>query len=696
MATHKIMCQRIDARVILLVLFGLAASLHAEEIPLLRLNQSMATTKTLSFPANQIMGKLFLEPESGSGFDPVRLTLPYAWESEYFGVAQDAVLVPEARNVQLLIRLGLSAQESATLFEQNPRKHQVLVASRVRKDPQDLSGLLQLDPNDLFRLSVDSAMSQRKGVDQRVFEPIRHLTGLQMLSLTSTGVTDKGLEYLRPLRSLRVLVLTESSVGHRGLAVLMDLPALEYLDLSTGVTDIGLKQVGQHPNLRWLRMTPEKIWGPGLGHLANLPRLERLCIWGGNISDRHIKYMEGLTQLKSLTLWGGCDRLTDASLASIGKLKNLEELHFIRTSPRFTPAGVLRLRNLKNLKKIDFAQTWAEPRGPQGGDRVIRHLAALPNLESIRGINALSAEGMQTLTTFRHLKCLHIMGMGFRDRKQGGHGPTGLSHLASLRFLEELNINSDVPLSDADFVALESLDQLNVLRIRYRNLNDQGLASIGKLKQLESLALWGGGFTCTALNQLNGLSNLHTLRVAAGGKAAATSTVDELMLDLSGLKKMKDMHLSGLSLEDGDLAFLEDLPVLENLMIQSNSLSGAFMRSLRGLPKLDTLRVIGLSSCKGEDLANLNGLPKLSDIALEGNIPNSALAFLTDQPSLHSLNIRTNNPIQKQSVDILKQQHPLIEYIRVNELMKMPTRPASPPKRTGVSRTRTNRQRKRR
>lgn len=686
MVPNNIIHMRIEAGAIMLLLFGVVAGLRADEITLLMPNQPPGVTRVLSFPSGQCTGNLYLEPESGPGWDPKCVRLYGEWE--YLSAAQGDVLVPEDRNVQLGVPLALSPRESAKLRAQDPRAHQMMIAGRTRKDPDDLSGLSELDPNDVFWLLVYTSMYRRAGTDPRIFEPISHLTGLRRLTLNLTGVTDEGLEHLRPLRSLRVLELTESSIGSRGLAVLMDLPALVYLNLNTGITDAGLKQVGQHPNLRWLKIRTGNIWGQGLAELVNLPRLERLCIHGpGPISDRHIKYMEGLTQLKSLTLWGSaCNQLTDASLASIGKLKNLEELYFIRTIPRFTVAGVAHLKRLKNLKKVDFAQAWIGPTGAYYGDEVVWQLAALPNLESIKGISYLSAEGMKTLTTFRNLKCL---GVALKDRGQGYYGPTGVSHLAGLASLEELYISSGDAFSDADLACLEPLGRLRDLFISGQNVTDRGLASIGKLKQLESLNL-GCSVTCSGLNQLKGLSNLRSLQVSARGNAAKTDPADELMLDLSGLKKMKDMNLSGLPLQDSDLAFIEHLPLLENLNIYTNSLTGAFLRHLRKLPELNHLYVSRLSGCTGEDLAHLNGLPKLRRLTVKGDITDTALASLTGPLCLESLNVDTDEPIQKQTVTDLAKSHPVIEFIRINELPKVQTRPVSTPKRTRVSQPRVN------
>ncbi len=667
----------------MLVILGLVVGLRADEISLLRPNEPPGATRILSFPPDQCTGNLYLEPESGPRWDPKRVTLSGKWE--YLNAAQGEVRVPENRNVQLRVYLALSPRESAKLRAQNPWFHQLAIADRTRKDPEDLSGLSELAPNDLYRLLVSSSMHLRTGANPTIFEPISRLTGLQMLSLKDTGVTDKGMEHLRPLRSLRALELAESSISNRGLAVLMDLPALEYLDLDGKVTDAGLKQVGQHPNLRWLRIRTGKIWGPGLAELVNLPRLERLCIWGTSpISDRHIKYMEGLTKLKSMTLWGICDRLTDASLASIGKLKNLEELHFIRTSPRFTPAGMAHLKGLKKIKKVDFGGATST----NYGDEVVRQLAAnLPNLESIKGIGFLSAKGMKTLTRFRNLKSLQV---ALKDRKRGYYGPTGLSHLAGLGSLEELRIISQESLSDADLASLEPLVRLRDLVILSQNVTDRGLASIGKLKQLESLQILSP-VTRSGLNQLNGLPNLHYLKVHARENTAKTGPADELMLDLSGLKKMKDLDLSGLQLQDSDLAFLKHLPLLENLMIQPDSLTGTSLRHIRELHELNRLFVSGLSGCTGEDLANLNGLPKLRDLTLRGRITDAALGSLSGLPSISSLRVDTDEPIRKQTVTDLTKSHPVIEFIHINELPKVQTRPVRTPKRTRVIQRRTNR-----
>jgi hypothetical protein len=589
------------------------------------------------------------------------------------------------------VDLALSPAEAARFRAENPQYYQLAFADRIRPRPADLSGLAQLEPNDLHYLDVSSEMYNRTGVRPEVFAPLRRFTGLEILGLHSTGVTDEGLQHLRALRALKGLELSQFPVGSRGLAVLKNLPALEYLSLNTGLTDAGLREVAQVSGLRWLSIVGGRMWGPGLAELAKLSRLERLCFWGarggGTIYDRHMKYLEGVKQLKSLTLWG-TDDLTDASLAFFGKIENLEELYFIMAAPKFTPAGLAHLRNLKGFKKVDFAAAWLSPAGVQYGDEVARQLATMPQLESIEGLGSLSAEGMKALATCRPLKTLRV---ALKDRRQGYSGPTGLSHLAGLHSLEQLAIQSGHPLLNADLVSLESLAGLKDLSISGPpgwGISDRGLASIGKLKQLERLDL--STETRSGLNHLNGLSHLQYLQVVnLQSEAAQTAWIDELRLDLSGLTQMRSLNLTGVPLHDGDLACLGRLPRLESLMIQPSSpLTGASLRHLQGLPELHRLWVFHLANCTGQDLSLLSNLPNLRDLRIAGDITDAALASLAGPPSLNSLIVETDHPIRKETVTALTKSHPGIESIHINALPRIPTKPVGPAKRPGAGRPR--------
>ncbi len=659
----------IGASSILCLVFALAGILRADAIALWKPNPTGRGPKVLHFPSDQCVGNLYVEPESVSSWAPDRVCLQYNWE--YAGPAQGNAGVPQDRNIQLIVRLGLGPGESARLRAQNRLAYQIQVADRIRADPVDLAWLSRLDPNSLCWLVVSSP-SRKADADVRFWEPIRHLTGLRILSLSHSGMTDQGMQHLKELRSLRALELSgELSVGNAGLAVLQDLSALEYLDLDTGATDAAFKGIGQRTGLRWLRIRTGRIWGPGLAELAHLPRLERLCIWGSSeISDRHIQYLENLSQIKSLTLWGaGMDRLTDSTLLSLGKLANLEELHFLRTSPRFTPAGVARLKGLTKLKTIDFAQAWSGTEGMRQGDEIARQLRELPGLESITGVSYLSAEGVKTLAALRNLRCLDI---GLKDRRQGYHGPTGLSYLRGLNSLEELSLAGGEALSEADLAALESLRNLRVLSLMGPQVTDVGLAAINKLERLERLDLLGASVTRRGLSQLTRLGNLRALNVKMWPEARLGSAADETTLDLSTLESLERLCLSGLALQEADTAFLVRLPHLAEVTIDTSSLPGRSLQHLSGLAELNYLSVTGLGLCTAEDLARLSQLPQLHSLTLGGEITEGSLTSLGTVPNLQSLTVMTHAPIREQTIAQLRQHLPALEYFHINEPLPAP------------------------
>ena len=211
------------------------------------------------------------------------------------------------------------------------------------------------------------------------------------------------------------------------------------------------------------------------------------------------------------------------------------------------------------------------------------------------------------------------------------------------------------------------MQNLKDLLIGASPVGDGGLASIGKLKQLERLQLHV--LTRSSLNRLNGLSHLESLNVhGPWGDMARLAEADEGTLDLPGLSAVKEFYIAGLPLHDDDLAFLKNWRSIETLMIQSTTpLPGSYLRYLAGLRSLRTLWVLDLSDCTGEDLAHLNGLPALRSLRIGGNIPDAALSSLTGPPSLESLLLETDNPIDQETVSNFKASHPLIEYIHVSK-----------------------------
>jgi Leucine-rich repeat (LRR) protein len=631
-----------------------------------------STTKVLQFPKDQYVGSLSAEdPCLGSeylelgrdlslplGLDPKRVALGGNWD--FVGLAQGDVVVPADRNVSLGVMLQATEADRSRLSADMRR----FLSSQVILGPLDLSGLAQLDPNDLYRLTAGSMVS-RSDAGTRVLGPISRLTGLQILGLHRTGVTDSQMDYLKPLQSLRGLELSgETSLRNPGLAVLRELPTLEYLDLDTATTDVGLKHLGELQNLRWLRLRMGRIWGRGLAELARMPRLERLALWGTTgLGDRHVSYIEGLTRLKSLTLWGSNYTLTDATLASISKLTSLEELYFIRINTQFSDAGMGHLENLRNLRKISFTFL-------QIGAEGLQHLANLPHLESVKGL-APRADAARVLPAFRNLKVLDVnwvippMGTPVP--------PEVVAAVGQLHSVEDLSVMGG-QWSQEDLLVFGKLTNLKRLRLGMDDdFGDPVLAEIAKLRNLEHLNLSGGTVSKRGLNQLQGLTKLQTLGVRT--YSPTEPQIDETPLALSALTSLKTLELTGLDLRNVDLASLMSMCDLEWVVLGGGTLSEVGLQHLRNLVSVKHLTIRGLDCQTGAGLTWLAGLENAASIRLHGRITNVALDHLGGLPSLSGLNIETDEIIRPETVARLRERLPAIMSIKVEE----PWRPDAAP-----------------
>jgi hypothetical protein len=562
--------------------------------------------------------------------DPGRVALAGDWD--FVGQAQGDVAVPADRNIQLKITLG-------------PRQ-------------DDLSGLSELGPSDLYKLSISSS-TRRFSANRPVLESISRLSGLRILCLHQTGVTSQQMSSLKALESLQALVFVrEYSFGNDGLAVLKDLPALEYLDCDIGITDIGLKHLVQLPNLRWLRIRMDNIRGFGLAYLANMPRLERLCLWSDKeFTDGHVRYLEGLTNLKSLTLWGSNVRLTDSTLASVSKLSSLEEFHLIRVKTEFTDAGIGQLAKLTNLRILDTSPDDAGA------------LAGMKRLESVSGI-ALNSRNIKALASLPNLKSLRL------SLKRPSSGSTGdpVAMLSELKSLEKLHVGNwgggAKLFGDEEFASLEALVGLKDLSVPVDGLTDRGLASIGKLGQLESLNLMGMGenirLSNRGLNHLNALSQLQKLGLEIPSRA--WSVGDNTPVNLSGLTNLRNIKLISIRLKGSDWAFLADMKNLKELWLNYCGIcSEDGLKYIKDLPRLKHLDLQNVNCTEGNGLAVLDSLKSLESIRMIGRITDSALGRLPGLPSLQMFDVTTDVTIRPETVARLKQILPAVRTVNIQQ-----------------------------
>jgi hypothetical protein len=209
-----------------------------------------------------------------------------------------------------------------------------------------------------------------------------------------------------------------------------------------------------------------------------------------------------LKSLKSLTLYGSCKGLTDETLAHFAGLTALEELG---------------------------------TDGIQVTDAGLKHLAALPSLRS---------------ASFFHI--------AFPDK-----GFTG-----------------------AGFAAFKSLPKLERLTVAGTPFNDQGMAAVAELTQLKEFRTWHTYQTQAGNEHLLKLTGLRSLMLGQrlrqyGGKPNALSIDDSTLATLAKMKSLESLGLDEVRLSHTALAQLKALPNLKKLSLQRADISEADLAKLR-------------------------------------------------------------------------------------------------------------------
>ena len=216
----------------------------------------------------------------------------------------------------------------------------------------------------------------------------------------------------------------------------------------------------------------------------------------------------GLKSLKSLTLYGSCKGLTDETLAHFAGLAALEELG--TDGIQVTDAGLKHLANLPNLRSASFFHIAFPDKGFTGAG--FAAFKSLPKLErlTVAGtpFNDRGMAAVAELTQLKEFRTWHTY------QTQAGN-----EHLLKLTGLRSLMLG-------------QRLRQWNGKQNPW-SIGDSTLATLAKLKSLESLSLDEVRLTHAALVQLKALPNLKRLTLQHADISEAD--IAKLRTDLFGV-----------------------------------------------------------------------------------------------------------------------------------------------------------------
>lgn len=231
-------------------------------------------------------------------------------------------------------------------------------------------------------------------------------------------------------------------------------------------------------------------------HLGNVATLESLNIISTKFNDEWMPFLAKLTNLKALRFTNN-GKLTDAGMAQLANLKNLESFSFVGTA--ITGKAYEAFTGFTKLVKVSH-------RGSSIDDAGLAALCDhLPNLESI----SLAHAKFTDAGAVHFEKLTKLKGLEIGAQKAT---PKTLVYLAKLP-LEYLQLGEGFESPDC-ISLLSSIPTLTrITFINAKSFSGADLRKIASMPKLENLELSGVEMTDAGVEQLSVFSNLKTLRI---------------------------------------------------------------------------------------------------------------------------------------------------------------------------------------
>jgi hypothetical protein len=399
---------------------------------------------------------------------------------------------------------------------------------------------------------------------------------ISTIAATQARMKEQLPDWLKPLYNRGLLADTDDAgsvisvtageiVTDELLSQFATLPQLRKLHVESTdkLSADGIEHLSEMTALEKLSVHNVNVGGNGLGDeiiqaIAELPNLVELSIGECGTTDAGVRPLAGMQQLTRLELRQE-GRLTDAALASIGKLAGLKHLNlssYVATQQygwvRFSADAIRKLAELKNLEQLHLV-----------GHGVPADALTFDRLTSLSlGGNAVDDACAERIASCRQLESLNLSYTGITD--------AGLARIATLPSLRKLDIDSHL-ITDDGIAHLKGLQSLEHLSLRASRVSDDSLAHLAEVQSLARIDLHGSGypgaapgelFTTKGLERLKSLPRLRTLMLMNIGSPGG-------YIDLKELTQLRVLTFSMCDVTANDVSALE--VALPNTMIHGAS-----------------------------------------------------------------------------------------------------------------------------
>jgi hypothetical protein len=169
----------------------------------------------------------------------------------------------------------------------------------------------------------------------------------------------------------------------------------------------------------------------------------------------------------------------------------------------------------------------------------------------------------------------------------------------------------ETPLSNKTFEHLKLLPRLKILTVRWLDLSDDGMRTIGTLEKLEHLTLVSWQVTDDGMKAIGTLRRLKRLSIET------PQVTDDGLKTIGTLTRMEELAMVCPRATDASIAALRRLERLKRMSLVGERLSDPSIEALTSLQRLESLAMRGGRMTDG-GLAHLARLPALRSLTLYG------------------------------------------------------------------------------
>lgn len=265
---------------------------------------------------------------------------------------------------------------------------------------------------------------------------------------------------------------------------LKKLSGLKGLHVGGEITDEDVVEVGKLTGLEKLSLYSGSMTDAGLSPLGRLINLQVFEFGGEQITDQSLRHLAGLEDLYKVRLYQV--QVSGSGLGSLERVKNLQTL-VVQDSE--ISGGLKGLPQLSELSRLDLTSSTFDHQD-------LEVFSKIPKLNwlSLSGTNVSDA-ALESLSgtvslTWLSLDDLSISHEGFR-------------HLFSNSKLTHLKLsNTQIDDRSLELIA-QSFPKLEELRIDgAKEVTDEGLANLGRLKKLKRIVISNEQFSAETLGNL--------------------------------------------------------------------------------------------------------------------------------------------------------------------------------------------------